>query len=107
MTNNEIIEKICKQKLVPHLISNITKTQNESLKDLEQDIYLSLLEMDNEKLNGIYERNQLTFWIVRMLQNQIHSVNSPYYTKYRKFLLLSDNPMPDNDNDVINDDEWN
>ena len=86
MTKNEIIETIAREKVVEQIVSNITKSADydDTLKDLSQNIYVDLLSKDEEKIVNLYETNQLRFFIVRMITNNLFSKNSPYYQVFRK-----------------------
>lgn len=84
MTKNEIIEELAKNKVVEEIVENITKNRDSTIKDLIQMLYLDLLEKDEEKIQELYNKNQLTFFITRMAINQFHSNNSPYHYMFRK-----------------------
>ena len=86
MTKNEIIETRAREKVVEQIVSNITKSADydDTLKDLSQNIYVDLLSKDEEKIVNLYETNQLRFFIVRMITNNLFSKNSPYYQVFRK-----------------------
>ena len=84
MSKYKIIDEISKQKLVEEIVYNIGNKGDEDLKDLIQDIYINLLEKEDELIETLYNTNQLKFFIIRMVVNNIHSKNSPYYTKYKK-----------------------
>lgn len=87
MTNAQIINDVANSKIVEEIIDGITYSKfenHENLKDLAQDIYLQLLQMDNTKINELYDKGQLRFWIARILTNNIHSKTSPYYYQYKK-----------------------
>ena len=86
-TNAQIINEIANAHLIEEIISGITYSKFESkenLKDLAQDIYLQLLQMDNAKINELYFKKQLRFWVTRIITNNIHSKTSPYYYQYKK-----------------------
>lgn len=53
-------------------------------------VYLILLEYDEQKLQDLWENNQMNFFIVRIIVNQYNSVNSPFYTTFRKFRRMID-----------------
>lgn len=93
MTNTEIIEELARNKVVEEIISNINRTETQfNIQDLVQDIYLSLLEKPTKKITEMYEKNQLKFYITRMVLNNIYSKLSPYYRKYKHFdKLIDDN----------------
>lgn len=85
-TKQEIIEGLSTQKKVEELISNITKappTDDEC--DLAQDIYLALLEKDDKLIEELYTSDQLIFFITRMLINNLRSITSPYFYKYKRY----------------------
>ena len=84
MDKYKIIDEIGKDKLVEEIVYNIGSKGDEDLKDLIQDIYINLLEKEDSLIETLYSTNQLKYFIIRMVVNNIHSKNSPYYTKYKK-----------------------
>ena len=84
MDKYKIIDEISKDKLVEEIVYNIGDRGDEDLKDLIQDIYINLLEKEDNLIETLYSENQLKYFIIRMVVNNIHSKNSPYYTKYKK-----------------------
>lgn len=84
MDKYDIIDEISKNKLVEEIVYNIGTRGDEDLKDLIQDIYINLLEKEDSLVETLYNTNQLKFYIIRMVVNNIHSKNSPFYTKYKK-----------------------
>ena len=89
MTNQKIVEEITKDKLVEEIARNIRVTKG-YYDDFVNDIYLTLLEYDNEKLNDIYEKNQIKFFIARICINNWNSKTSPFYCKYKRTLTHID-----------------
>ena len=82
---NRIVQKIANDNIVVSIINNVTKNSNdEDYKDLIQDIYLTLLEKDEEWLRGIYERGQIGYYITRIVTNNINSKTSRFYYLYKK-----------------------
>ena len=84
MDKYKIIDEISKDKIVEEIVYNIGSKGDEDLKDLIQDIYINLLEKEDNLIETLYNTNQLKYFIIRMVVNNIHSKNSPYYTKYKK-----------------------
>ena len=84
MDKYNIIDEISKNKIVEEIVYNIGSKDDEDLKDLIQDIYINLLEKEDNLIETLYNTNQLKYFIIRMVVNNIHSKNSPYYTKYKK-----------------------
>jgi hypothetical protein len=63
------------------------KMQPEELRyDLKAEVFLVLCEMDEQKLIGLYERNELRFYIVRTMLNMIKSDRSTFYKNYRNHI---------------------
>lgn len=92
-----IIEQIAKDKLIDQIISNVAKdAKDEDLKDLKQDIYLILMEKDEDFLEGIYERGQMPYYLSRIITNNINSKTSRFYYLYKvhknKQLIIDDIP---------------
>ena len=99
----KIINYVANSKIVEEIIGGITYSKfekTENLKDLTQDIYLQLLQMRTDKLNDLYTKNQLRYWIARIVVNSIHSKTSPYFYTYKKAQMQSVNI-----NDIDIDDE--
>lgn len=84
MTKNEVVNIIAKERLVETIVSNIAKSSDDLLNDLSQEIYLDLLQKDEDKIINLYETNQMRYFVVRMVTNNLFSKNSPYYQVFRK-----------------------
>lgn len=83
-TKNEIVELIANEKLIEDVILNITGEMTTNYQDLAQDLYISLLEKEESKIVELYEKKELRWFIVRMVLNNLKSVNSRYYYNYIK-----------------------
>lgn len=53
--------------------------------DLLSFVIEELYKCDQERIEQIIEKNQLTFYIARVMLNQYHSKTSRYYYKYNKY----------------------
>lgn len=90
MPNTEIVNILAKDKTVELIVQNVTKCPlTNNTKDLSQDIYLYLLDMDNKMLNKLYNNNEINFYIIGMVKNNVYSSSSKYYRTYKKFDMLS------------------
>ena len=85
MTKNEVVEKLAKERTVEQICSNIAKSADDLLNDLSQEIYLDLLQKDEDKIINLYETNQMRYFITRMIINNLHSTNSPFWCKIKSF----------------------
>lgn len=87
MTKQEILSELAKSSTVEKMIAAYSKGQADYASDLAQDIYLNLMEKDEQLLIDLYNKNQIGFYVLRMVRNNLFSSTSPYYTKYIKYDL--------------------
>lgn len=89
MVKNEILAEYWTLKEVNDAFA---KMQPEELQyDLKAEVFLVLCEMNEDKLIGLYERNELKFYIVRTMLNMIKSDRSNFYKSYRNYTEYVDN----------------
>ena len=89
MDKNKIIEQYWLNDEVNQAFS---KMQPEELQyDLKVEVFMVLLEMDDEKLFGLYQRGEIRFYIVRTMLNMIKSDRSQFWKKYRNYTEYEDN----------------
>ena len=53
--------------------------------DLFSFVIEELYKCDQERISEIITKNQMTFYVVRVMINQYHSKTSRYYYKYKKY----------------------
>ena len=80
MLNKYLIENYDKLK---DMAFNIAGKKGKD--DLLSFVIEELYKCDQERINEIIEKNQLTFYIARVMLNQYHSKTSRYYYKYKKY----------------------
>jgi hypothetical protein len=91
MVKNKILTEYWDLKEVNDAFS---KMQPEELQyDLKAEVFLVLCEMDEQKLIGMYERNELKFYIVRTMLNMIKSDRSTFYKNYRNHIEMDNNTI--------------
>lgn len=93
-----IVDKLARNRVVEDMIKNMNI--NDYPDDLAQEIYLILLEYDKEKIEEMYNKNQINFFISRIITNQAFSKNSPFYLNYKKWDLNKEDLDFDNDADT-------
>lgn len=93
-----IVDKLARNRVVEDMIKNMNI--NDYPDDLAQEIYLILLEYDKEKIEDIYNKNQINFFISRIITNQAFSKNSPFYLNYKKWDLNKEDLDFENDADT-------
>ena len=81
-----VIDYIAKTNMLKTIIATVGKNeQKHNLQDLEQDIYVYLLEnKTNEELEEMYNKKELNFYLTRIVMNNINSKTSRYYYIYKK-----------------------
>ena len=93
MTKYEVVDIIAKEHLVERIVNKLlssSKNPFDCPEDLIQDIYLILLNSDENLIVALYNKGELGFYLLKVARNQLLSKNSPYYTKYIKFKAQSD-----------------
>ena len=93
MTKIDVVDIIAREHLVEKIVYKLlpcSKNPFDYPEDLIQDIYLILLNSDENLIVSLYDKGELGFYILRISRNQLLSKNSPYYTKYIKFRAQSD-----------------
>ena len=77
----EIVARMAETKAVERMAMRIggSDRMTANLEDLCQMVYLALLEYDEAKIVGIWERGQMSFFVARILKNQLLGTTSRYY----------------------------
>jgi hypothetical protein len=89
LTKKEIVESLYKSRELYNICRKICTAKDTD--DLLQEVVLILLSKDEEKICELYFNKQLKFFIIKIIQNQVNSISSPFYTKFRKFSHISTN----------------
>ena len=93
MTKYEVIDIIAREHLVEKIVNKLlssSKNPFDCSEDLIQDLYLILLQKDDDLIVNLYNKDEIGFYLLKIARNQLLSKNSPYYTKYIKFKAQSD-----------------
>ena len=93
MTKYEIIDELSRSNTVEKIIFKLlpcSKNPFDCPEDLIQDVYLLLLQKDDDLIVNLYNKGELGFYLLKIARNQLLSKNSPYYTKYIRFLANCD-----------------
>ena len=102
MSKQEIIQELADNNTLYEIVNNITKAPlTEDELDFIQDLYINLLEKDDKVIEELYENKQLKFFITRIILNNLRSVTSPYYYKYKKWTTKKQNIDETNTNKFI------
>ena len=93
MTKIEVVDIIAREHLVERIVNKLlssSKNPFDCPEDLIQEIYLLLLQKDDDLIVNLYNKDEVGFYLLKIARNQLLSKNSPYYTKYIKFKANSD-----------------
>ena len=93
MTKYEVIDIIAREHLVERIVNKLlssSKNPFDCSEDLIQDIYLLLLQKDDDLIVNLYNKDEIGFYLLKVVRNQLLSVNSKYYYTYIKFRAKSD-----------------
>ena len=102
MSKTEIIQELADNNTLYEIVNNITKAPlTEDELDYIQDLYINLLEKDDKVIEELYENKQLKFYITRIILNNLRSVTSPYFYKYKKWTTKKQNIDETNTNKFI------
>ena len=70
-------------EFIEEIINNIAPADPDN-EDLIQDVALVVLEKPPEFISELYDKQQLKYYIARVIMNNLFSTSSPYYCKYKK-----------------------
>ena len=93
MTKYDVVDIIAREHLVERIVNKLlssSKNPFDCPEDLIQDLYLILLNSDENLIVALYNKGELGFYLLKVARNQLLSVNSKYYYTYIKFRSQSD-----------------
>ena len=93
MTKYEVINIIAREHLVERIVNKLlssSKNPFDCPEDLIQDIYLLLLQKDDDLIVNLYNKGEIGYYLLRVVRNQLLSKNSSYYYTYIKLGANSD-----------------
>lgn len=88
MTVEEVVELVAKEGWVEECIKTVSGgVWRSEYDDLVQDILMELL--DQEKVVSLFQKDQLRYYVMRIVRNNLQSCTSRFYYRYRRFSLLN------------------
>ena len=88
MTVEEVVELVAKEGWVEECIKTVSGgVWRSEYSDLTQDVLIELL--NQTKIVDLYEKNQLRYYVMRIVRNNLQSCTSRFYYRYRRFSLLN------------------
>lgn len=84
MTDKEVIASVAETRMIEEIYRGLRHGEQQfNLDDLTQDLLLSLMQKPAGFVSGLYERQELRYYLTRMIINNIRSTTSPYYSQYK------------------------
>lgn len=83
MDRNLIIQELWQSKDVDDAIKKMHPIEMQE--DLKSELFLVVAELDENKLIELYKKNQLKFYMVRVMINMVRSSKSKFYKNYRNY----------------------
>jgi hypothetical protein len=97
MTAKNIINQLAKNRVIEKIIANVAKKQpDQTDQDLAQDLYTNLLEKEAFIIEDLYNKNEIHYFITKMVLYNVNSKNSRYYYNYK---------LPQRRNNLMNEDQ--
>ena len=93
MTKYDVLDIIAREHLVDRIVNKLlssSKNPFDCPEDLIQDVYLLLLQKDDNLIVNLYNNGEIAYYLLRVVRNQLLSKNSSYYYKYIKLGAQSD-----------------
>ena len=89
MTKEGVVEYIARSKLIQECILIVTGgVWRSEYDDLVQDLLVEFLDQ-GKKIVELYEKDQLRYYVMRIVRNNIQSNTSRFFYRYRRFSLLN------------------
>lgn len=86
MTKNEIIEKWYRERVVQDIVKKFKgSSTNSKWDDLEQMIWLELLEKDDKLIEHLETTNTYRYFIARMIKTNVTSIEGRFYYKILRY----------------------
>lgn len=88
-----MVEALGRQRRVETIVADMTRRPLDAAhKDLCQIVYLHLLTMDEDKLRDLYDTGDIQFYLIRVIQLQLHGHRTTYDREVRRFQRIT-NPI--------------
>lgn len=84
-----ILDELEQKNVVREICDNMRVSAND-IDDLIQEVYMILLEYNSDKIIDMYNKRQLKYFLIGIIQRQYRSNTSPFYKKYKKYYTLID-----------------
>ena len=88
MTKEGVVELVAREGWIEECIKTVSGgVWRSEYSDLVQDILMELL--DQEKVVSLFQKDQLRYYVMRIVRNNLQSCTSRFYYRYRRFSLLN------------------
>lgn len=86
LTNGEIVDIYLNNRVIKQCVEcQFSKFKDRQFEeDFFQDLVLTLLTYDNDKMNDAHSNNHFNALVTRIILNNLYSKTSPFYKTYYK-----------------------
>lgn len=101
---DDVINYLYNKQLIPKLGSTFISQLGINREDFEQELWLIILEIPEDKLIELYDKKQLDWYILSVARNQVVNDKSTFNKKYNSKIIeyVYDYPIEDDeDNESV------
>lgn len=84
MTKDKVIKYLINKKLVERLGAHYQSYLEDLKEDFQQELWLIILELPEDKLIRLYENKQLDFYLLSIARNQVVNDKSTFNRMYNR-----------------------
>lgn len=108
MNNSEILQIYLDDRTIRTCVEcQFSKIKNkEWMEDFYNDLIITILEYDNEKLNSVHNDKHFNAWLTRIIINNLYSTTSEYYRRYVRYGQKSELLTTDMEENLFDDDRY-
>lgn len=89
MTKKDIIEELYRNGHLRSECEKMAVGNKAHAEDLLHELVIILMEYDDAKIEDLYERDELKYFVYKIIRNQWCNTSSVFYSKYLKFKNLT------------------
>src|SRR5258706_9960146 len=84
MNRDEILQQLSERKDLKEIIRKITDNDKYYSQELQQELFVVLCELPEDRLIQMFNEKWLDWYIIRTLSNMFNSESSRFYYKIKK-----------------------
>lgn len=101
VTKQNVIDHMIKDPFYEQVLFKFFETNKTYLDEFRQELWLILLQLDENKLITLYNKNEIKYFYIGIIKNQLISNRSPFHRKFR----MSTTIEFEDDNTLLEEDD--